>query len=287
MIKISATRTVAAAVLAGGLAVAPLLDKGEQTATPVSEPLPAQAPQFQINWHQGELRLSGHTMSLEHEQSLLQLAASSYPGDPVLDDFQPLGITPLHWENTTLQVLYLLAETVSAQADLSPDEITIHGVTINNLAWQRRLRALKSTLPPHVSVSTDTLFVDPRVNSSEVCGRAFAAFELGSINFEESSASFRSSAYPRLDRVIALANTCNNGWLSITGHSDSSGNAAWNQRLSLQRANAVGDYIVRGGVARERLRVTGVGSSTPIADDSTRYGRSLNRRIEIALTDAD
>jgi OOP family OmpA-OmpF porin len=226
-------------------------------------------------------------MSVEHEQNLLQLAESSYPEDPVFTDFQPLGIAPLHWEDTTIQVLYLLAETVSAQADLSPDKITIHGVTGNDLAWQSRLGALKSTLPSHVSVSADTLVVDPRVDAQDVCKRAFANFELGSINFEESSASFRSSAYPRLDRVIALANTCNKRQILITGHTDSSGNETWNQRLSLQRANAVGDYIVRGGVARERLRAAGVGSSAPIADDSTRYGRSLNRRINIAVTDAN
>jgi outer membrane protein OmpA-like peptidoglycan-associated protein len=49
----------------------------------------------------------------------------------------------------------------------------------------------------------------------------------------------------------------------------------------------VGDYIVDGGVERARLLVAGAGSSAPIADDSTRYGRSLNRRIEIKLSSID
>ena len=70
----------------------------------------------------------------------------------------------------------------------------------------------------------------------------------------------------------------------MTGHTDASGSEGWNQHLSMQRAQAVGDYLVSGGVDRARLLLAGVGSSSPIADDSTRYGRSLNRRIDIELS---
>ncbi len=285
MIKKAATRIVAAVILVGGLVVSPLLDNSESTDTAIAV-LASQPPLFQIRWQRGELVLSGHTTSLRHEQDLLQVAKSSYPEDPVITDFRPLGIVPPYWEDMTIQVLYLLAESASTQAELSANEIRIRGITIDHLSWQSRLDALKEALPPHLSMVTDTLHVDTSVSVGEVCTRAFAAFESGAINFDESSTNFRSSAYPRLDRVIALANACGNSEISITGHTDSSGNDWWNQRLSLQRANAVGDYIVNGGVNRARLQVAGAGSSTPIADDSTRYGRSLNRRIEISLTSA-
>ena len=285
MIKKSATRIVAAVILVGGLAVSPLLDNSESTDTAIAA-LASQPPLFQIRWQRGELLLSGHTTSLRHEQALLQIAKSSYPEDPVITNFRPLGIVPPYWEDMTTQVLYLLAESASAQAELSTNEIRIRGITVDHFSWQSRLDALKKSLPPHLSMVTDTLPVDVSVSVGEVCTRAFAAFESGAINFEESSKNFRSSAYPRLDRVIALANACGNSEISITGHTDSSGNDLWNQRLSLQRANAVGDYIVSGGVERARLQVAGAGSSAPIADDSTRYGRSLNRRIEISLTSA-
>jgi OOP family OmpA-OmpF porin len=116
-----------------------------------------------------------------------------------------------------------------------------------------------------------------------MCERAFSLLHPGPIKFEESSADFRSSAYPSLDRIIALANACGDSRISITGHTDASGSDAWNKILSLKRANAVGDYIVKGGVHRNRLRISGVGSGVPMADESTRFGRSLNRRIEIDL----
>ena len=285
MIKKSATRIVVAVILVGGLVVSPLLDKSESTDATIAA-LTTQPPLFQIRWQRGELLLSGHTTSLRHEQDLLQVAKSAYAEDPVITNFQPLGIVPPYWEDLTIQVLQLLAESASAQAELSANEVRIRGITFDHFSWQSQLDALETTLPPHFSLVTDTLPVDASVSVGEVCSRAFAAFESGAINFDESSTSFRSSAYPRLERVIALATACGNSEISITGHTDSSGNELWNQRLSLQRANAVGDYIVNGGVDRARLQVAGVGSSAPIADDSSRYGRSLNRRIEISLTSA-
>jgi len=284
--KNSATRIVAAVIFVGGLAVSPLLDISESNDTSIA-PLAPPPPQFQIRWQRGELTLSGHTTSLQHEQDLLQLAQTSYAEDPVITHFRPLGIVPSYWEDMTIQILYLLAESASAQAELSADEISIRGITVDHLVWQRRFDELKKKLPPHVSLTVDILPVDPTISVAEVCARAFVTFESGAINFDESSTNFRSSAYPRLDRVIALANACGNSEISITGYTDSSGDALWNQRLSLQRASAVGDYIVDGGVDRARLLVAGAGSSAPIADDSTRYGRSLNRRIEIRLTGID
>ncbi len=286
MIKKSAIRIVAAVILVGGLAVSPLLGNSESTDTSIALLAPPP-PQFQIRRQRGQLTLSGHTISRRHEQDLLQIATSSYSEEPVITNFRPLGVVPRYWEDMTIELLYLLAESASAQAELSANEIRIRGITVDHVSWQSQFDALKTTLPSHVSLTVDILPVDPAVSTAEVCTRAFVAFEPGAINFEESSTNFRSSAYPRLDRVIALANACGDSEISITGHTDSSGNASRNQHLSLQRANTVGDYIVDGGIDRARLLVAGAGSSVPIADDSTRYGRSLNRRIEITLTSID
>lgn len=286
MIKNPATRIVAAVFLVAGLVVAPLLDNGELGSASITPVIP-QSPQFQIRWQRGELTLSGHTKSLQQEQDLLQVAKSAYPESPVSRNFQPLGIVPAYWADMTVQVLYLLAESMSAQAEISADDIRIYGVTNDRAGWKNRLDALRKVLPSNVSMVADMVPVDPTISIAGICTRAFADFESGPINFEESSTKFRSSAYPRLDRVIALANACGDSEISITGHSDSSGNDSWNQRLSLQRANSVGDYIAGGGVNRSRLKMAGAGSSAPKADDSTRYGRSLNRRIEITLTSVD
>jgi OOP family OmpA-OmpF porin len=128
---------------------------------------------------------------------------------------------------------------------------------------------------------------DAPADLDALCARAFADHNPGPVNFDESTTTFRSSAVPVLQRIVALANTCRNAAIEITGHTDSSGDERWNVRLSLARAEAIADYLVQQGIAAERLIATGAGSALPIADNSTRYGRGLNRRIEFTFIPGD
>ena len=124
---------------------------------------------------------------------------------------------------------------------------------------------------------------DQPAKVAALCARAFADHHAGPVNFDESATTFRSSAVPVLQRVVALANACRNAAIKITGHTDSSGDERWNIQLSLARAEAVADYLVQQGIAPSRLIAIGAGSSAPVADNMTRYGRGLNRRIEFAF----
>lgn len=283
MINSPAARIVAAVILVGGLAIAPMLDNGDSTETPLIIPLPAELPKFKILRRQGELMLTGHTTSHKQERDLLRLANSSYPDNLVVTDFRPLGVVPDFWADITVQALYLLAETRYAEATISTDELKIRGVIDDELGWQNRLDAIQKVLPAEFTVTSDTMLVDDSVSVAALCERAFKAFKPGPINFGESSSNFLGSAYPRLERLVALVSACEESRISITGHTDASGNEVWNRTLSLKRANAVADHIVNSGIDRSRLEARGMGSTVPIADDSTRYGRSLNRRIEIVL----
>jgi OOP family OmpA-OmpF porin len=272
------------ALLVGGMVITSLLDKSDEIDQAASDPHPTQVPLFRIHRHQGELTLSGHTSSKKHEDTLLRIAESSYADDHVRTNFEPLGIVPAHWAKTTGQVLKLLQESSSAKATLSTDKLQIRAVVIDEPRWRHRFAAFEEAMPRGIAVTLDTIPVDPAISIASICERAFRSFEHGPINFEESSIEFRSSAYPRMDRLIALATACEDSQIFITGHTDASGNETSNQQLSVRRASAVGDYVANGGIERNRLRISGVGSAEPVADDSTRYGRSLNRRIEIVLS---
>jgi OOP family OmpA-OmpF porin len=71
--------------------------------------------------------------------------------------------------------------------------------------------------------------------------------------------------------------------VKVIGHTDSSGSEAYNQALSLRRANAVRDYAVEEGVNPDIISVSGMGESQPIADNSTKEGRAKNRRVEVMV----
>lgn len=278
--------STAALLLACGLVISPSLDTGHSAAAISPDAARSEPPRFEITWLRGELRISGHTRSGRHETELLQVATDAYPALALFTTFKPLGVVPDYWTDTSIQTLVALAGTMSAHAVLSASELVIRGVVDGRSGWSSRVAALRRSIPADITLQVDMLIVANDFELADSCRRAVGQFSPGPIHFKMSGTEFRTSAYPPLERIVALANACRNAEISITGHSDASGDETWNQRLSLERAITVADYIEQGGIARTRLIVAGAGSSAPIADNDTRYGRSLNRRIEVVLNSA-
>jgi outer membrane protein OmpA-like peptidoglycan-associated protein len=70
----------------------------------------------------------------------------------------------------------------------------------------------------------------------------------------------------------------------VAGHTDSTGAAEYNQKLSERRAAAVAQYLESQGLATNRVVTIGAGETRPVADNATAQGRQLNRRVELTLT---
>ncbi len=271
-----------AAVIAGG---ALILREYNVPDAPDPPALPGIQPSFGIAILRNEITLEGHVVSGTHASELLSIAADAYPGHRLTTDFATHDTAPDHWYDTTIQLLYALATAESASARLDDNTLSLKTVTREGVAWRSRFAALTTTLPPEIVVTHSTIEI-PVVEVDKLCGRASNALAVGPIRFEESTDQLRRSAYPELERVAALADACRDLRLQVTGHTDSSGNESVNRSLSLQRARAVARYLEKLGIESGRIDVLGAGSSEPIATNETRYGRSLNRRIEIAFAPA-
>jgi outer membrane protein OmpA-like peptidoglycan-associated protein len=72
--------------------------------------------------------------------------------------------------------------------------------------------------------------------------------------------------------------------LQIEGYTDSTGTAAFNQKLSEQRANAVRDFLMQQGVNTQNMTAVGYGENYPVASNDTSAGRQLNRRVELVVS---
>jgi outer membrane protein OmpA-like peptidoglycan-associated protein len=69
--------------------------------------------------------------------------------------------------------------------------------------------------------------------------------------------------------------------LHIIGYTDSTGPEAYNLGLSERRAQAVANWLIQQGIPADHITTTGMGEANPIADNSTREGRSMNRRVQV------
>ena len=105
----------------------------------------------------------------------------------------------------------------------------------------------------------------------------------GNITFETDSYNLRSDFYPVLNSVGQVLSKYNETALRVTGHTDSTGAASYNQTLSERRAQSVANYLATQEVAPTRMLVQGAGLSEPIADNGTAAGRQQNRRVELYI----
>lgn len=105
----------------------------------------------------------------------------------------------------------------------------------------------------------------------------------GNITFAHDSTNINGSFYNTLDKLASTMVQYNQTTVNVMGHTDSTGNASYNQGLSQRRAQAVANYLVSRGVASSRIRTMGYGQSQPIASNSTEAGRLQNRRVEIQI----
>ena len=101
--------------------------------------------------------------------------------------------------------------------------------------------------------------------------------------FAWDQAKIEDASFPVLDEVVRALNDNKSFHVQIEGNADSSGAAEHNQTLSEKRAQAVLDYLVAHGVAKERLGSRGLSSSKPLDTNATAAGRENNRRVEFVV----
>jgi outer membrane protein OmpA-like peptidoglycan-associated protein len=103
--------------------------------------------------------------------------------------------------------------------------------------------------------------------------------------FKWDSAELSPEAKAALDKFIQQLIALNRGvWMEIQGHTDNTGDESWNVLLGKKRADAVMEYLYKTHhVPLHRMQTISFGSSTPIADNAKREGRTENRRVDILV----
>jgi peptidoglycan-associated lipoprotein len=105
------------------------------------------------------------------------------------------------------------------------------------------------------------------------------------VNFAFNASELSPDAQMLVDELAEKVKADNRGlWIEIEGHTDATGEPAYNKELGLKRAEAVRDYLYKAhGIPLHRIAVYSFGEEVPVADNSSRDGRSRNRRVVIKV----
>ncbi len=101
--------------------------------------------------------------------------------------------------------------------------------------------------------------------------------------FDFDKSVLKPAGKAKLDDLVGKVKGINLEVIIAVGHTDSVGNDAYNQKLSVRRAEAVKAYLVSKGIEKNRIYTEGKGEKQPVADNKTKEGRAKNRRVEIEV----
>ena len=137
----------------------------------------------------------------------------------------------------------------------------------------------------------DTLVYVPEGFDSQMCDVSLTPIQkdmvvqLHNINFENNSYVLSRSSYIELEKVVKLMEANPELRIELSAHTDDTGSDAYNDQLSAKRGEATVAYLVKKGIARERLTSIGYGKRRPLVPNDSDEHRAINRRVEFKVTD--
>ena len=192
-----------------------------------------------------------------------QTRVTAANGGPVIDNWQN-GTGELVWKNGTNELCWRDANWTPATAARGCDGALVPVATPAPMATPAAPMVPPPPPPP------------PPPAASKVTFAADAFFD-----FDKSV--LKPEGRAKLDDLVSKISGVNLEVIIAVGHTDSVGSDAYNQRLSVRRAEAVKAYLVTKGIERNRVYTEGKGEKQPVADNRTKEGRAKNRRVEIEV----
>lgn len=186
-----------------------------------------------------------------------QTRVTAANGGPTIDNWQN-GTGELVWKNGTNELCWRDATWTPATAAAGCDGALVPPPPAPPVAAKPPAPVPPAVVASKVTFAADTFFdFDKYVLKPE--GRA------------------------KLDDLVQKIKGINLEVIIAVGHTDWIGTVAYNQKLSVRRAEAVKAYLVSKGIEKNRIYTEGKGKSQPIADNRTAAGRAQNRRVEIEV----
>jgi OmpA-OmpF porin, OOP family len=249
---------------------------------PVPEPPPAAEPAaavaaFAAKQAAGKVTLTGVVADEAARVQAVQAAEATYGAGNVIDQLQIAGdLTPRAWDAKLGDIFGWQKTVPDAGFDYDGKRVVLTGTVTSEEEKTARGAQAQTYFGADTAIDNQLRVVAVATSGSDIqCGDRIAV----AVNFATGSSALNAEAKAMLDKVF---DCIKEGRFEISGHTDNTGSAASNQRLSLARAEAAKAYLVSKGAKDADLTAAGYGSDKPIADNATSEGRAQNRRIEFS-----
>ncbi|MFN4183586.1 MAG: OmpA family protein [Hyphomonas sp.] len=251
--------------------------------TPAS---PSVDPEFLFRLTAGTLTLNGQIPTEALKADLVARADSRKTADHLVDVINRLNVThgtlPYGFEAVAQRGVDTLSECKSGTASFTKLTFNFRCEADDDKVEAIRAAA-NAGLPLGVFGTVEILPIQAITSCEEELSRLL---EAARIEFAPGSVVLNVASGPVLELAARAASDCP-GTLRVEGHTDNTGNPAFNDQLSLRRAEAVRAAMIERGVPATRLVAAGHGQRNPIGNNNTEDGRARNRRIEIRIVRPD
>lgn len=224
---------------------------------------------------------AGVEMKISSKWRLVSEAAYFTPSSNKLDGENDthehkglLGTNCDTYMNFNLGFLYYFNEGEPSELCNLASGITVNSVPKNHLTAQDVEKIVKANLPKEIV--KEVVIEKPSASTEK-------KWVLVGVNFEFGSANLTKESFPILLNALQVLTEYPDLYIEIQGYTDNVGSEQHNLILSEKRANVVKEYLAANGIDKARLSAKGYGENSPIANNATVEGRTLNRRIEFKI----
>ncbi|WBU62830.1 OmpA family protein [Paracoccus aerodenitrificans] len=245
-------------------------------------------PHFTVSMDgEGPAALAGVVPDDTMRQTVLSLARAQLgpiEGELVLNPALPEG-----WALRVMAGLDATGSIDIGQVEITPDVISIDGISGDRLATEKAVLALATRLGAgsdySVAIAYDRMR-DPELalpDGVECVDRMNTVMLQSQIGFEPGGSRIAGDISPVIDQFRPIMNDCSDYLIEIAGHTDAQGGDDSNMRLSIDRAEAILTALQEADLPVGNMTAQGYGETRPIAENDTEEGREANRRIELTL----
>lgn len=238
---------------------------------------------------EGQVQVRGPVLDALAQSTLKSFAFATFGTKDVLLATKIRETLPAGWSVRTMVSLAALGELNSGLVEVSPNLISISGLTGDKATSTKISQILLDRMGNSALFELDVTYreeLDPLarlLDKNECLEEVTNLVKSNKITFEPSSTTLDTNSQKTIAAIAEVLSQCAEVQIEIGGHTDSQGREEMNLNLSQSRADSVLNALRSEKVKMKTLTSIGYGETTPIEDNKTEEGREANRRIEFRL----